>query len=44
MKHLNIKPKDYKFHNFIEFVGKEYYEIDYCDFNEDRARFKNIYE
>ncbi|MCX6744613.1 MAG: transposase [Candidatus Parcubacteria bacterium] len=33
-KHLNILPKDFPYHNFLEFVEKGYFEIDYCNCEE----------
>jgi len=33
-KHLNILPKDFPYHNFLEFVEKGYYDLNFCDYPE----------
>ena len=42
-KHLNILPKDFPYHNFLEFVDKEYFDINYCDCDE-KPFMKKLYD
>lgn len=35
VKHLNIPPKDWKYSSFNKFVQKRYYELDWCNFNDE---------
>jgi len=42
-KHLNILPKDFPYHNFLEFVERDYFDIDFCDYDE-RPYLGKMYE
>ena len=41
MKHLNIKPKDWKYSSFINFVKNGYYDNNWCNF-EDKNNILNL--
>ena len=42
LKHLNIQPKDFRYHNFLEFVEKGWFEEDFygCDDIELSKRYE----
>ena len=42
-KHLNILPKNFPYHNFLEFVDKGYYDIDFCNYD-DKPFLGKIYD
>ena len=39
-KHLNIMPKDFAYHNFLEFVDKGYFNLDFHMFNDSKFRYE----
>lgn len=39
-KHLRVLPKDFPYHNFLEWVDKGLFEINFCDFNENKIKYK----
>lgn len=39
-KHLKILPKNFPYHNFKEWAGKELFDIDFCDFDEKRIKYR----
>lgn len=41
IKHHNIKPKDWKYSSFKKFVENQYYDIDWCNFN-DKQNILNM--
>ena len=43
-KHLNITPKDFPYHNFMDFVKEGYFEEDFCSWDEKTNERFQIYE
>ena len=43
-KHLDILPKDFPYHNFLEFVEQQVFDIDFCFESEHDLKAFEIYE
>lgn len=43
-KHLEIAPKDFRYHNFNQFVANGWLDHDFCSFNEAEFPLGKVYE